>query len=96
MTPPPGGDNDWFEDYDTDMSDASGHPSDQDSPYQSDSDGSGSGRSSSDDDAGDDGFQERTASEGGADQYKRMYTVIDRQNLRRMQVRRGVRRAAAP
>ena len=95
MAPPPGGDEgDWFEDYDTDMSDASGEGgSDQGSPFPSDSEGAGGGAAagaSSDDDGGsdggDDGFEGRVASETRADHKNRLYTVIDRQSLLRMQV----------
>jgi hypothetical protein len=85
-----GGDDDWFEDYDTDMSNASGGASDPGSPHQEHSDGGDSASSSGDD--ADDGYQERAAAEGSTDQRKRLYTVIDRANLRRMQVRCGVER----
>ncbi|KAI3429520.1 hypothetical protein D9Q98_005609 [Chlorella vulgaris] len=78
-----GGDDDWFEDYDTDMSNASGGASDPGSPHQEHSDGGDSASSSGDD--ADDGYQERAAAEGSTDQRKRLYTVIDRANLRRMQ-----------
>ena len=100
MAPPPGGDEgDWFEDYDTDMSDASGEGgSDQGSPFPSDSDGGGAaaGGNSSDDggsDGGEDGFEGRVASETRADHKHRLYTVIDRQSLLRMQVSMPLGRA---
>jgi hypothetical protein len=77
------------------MSDASGEGgSDQASPFPSDSEGAGGGGgaaagASSDDggsDGGDDGFEGRVASETRADHKSRLYTVIDRQSLLRMQV----------
>lgn len=79
MAPP--GSDDWFEDYDTDMSDGSG---DEGPASLSDSGGAGRGHdSSSDDDGG--GF-EGPASEVRSDRKRSLYTVIDRANLRRMQV----------
>lgn len=86
-----GSDDDaWFEDYDTDMSNGSGSGG-----YPSDSDGGHAGSSSSDDD-GDDGF-ERTQPGALVQSRSRLYTIIDRPSLRRLQVQggRGVRRGAA-
>lgn len=36
---------------------------------------------------GDDGFEERDPSEGRSDFKRRLYTILDRQSLRRVQVR---------
>ncbi|PSC75216.1 putative E3 ubiquitin-ligase ARI1 isoform X2 isoform A [Micractinium conductrix] len=74
-----GSDDDaWFEDYDTDMSNGSGSGG-----YPSDSDGGHAGSSSSDDD-GDDGF-ERTQPGALVQSRSRLYTIIDRPSLRRLQ-----------
>jgi hypothetical protein len=85
---PPGNDDDvWFEDYDTDMSDGSQPSQPEGSPFASDSDddegGAGSGHSSSGED---DGFEERSVSEARSDVKRRLYTILDRQSLRRVQV----------
>lgn len=78
-----GGDEDqWFDDYDEPMSDGE----DEDA-YPSDSGaGSSGGTGSSGSGGGDDGFDERGPSEALSEQRNRLYSVIDRQNLRRMQV----------
>lgn len=74
-----GSDDEWFEDYDTGMSDGEGG-----SPFNSDSDGEGSSSGGDDDD----GFEspQRVASQARSDHRRRMYTIIDRQSLQRMQV----------
>lgn len=82
---PPGNDDDvWFEDYDTDMSDGSQPSQPEGSPFSSDSDDDerGAGGSS---DGDDDGFDDRDVSEARSDHKRRLYTILDRQSLRRVQ-----------
>lgn len=70
----------WFDDYDEPMSD--GEDGDA---YPSDSEAGGRGGSSSSGGAAD-GFEDRGTSEARSELRNRLYSVIDRQNLRRMQV----------
>lgn len=69
----------WFDDYDEPMSD--GEDGDA---YPSDSEAGGRGGSSSSGGAAD-GFEDRGTSEARSELRNRLYSVIDRQNLRRMQ-----------
>ena len=78
-----GSDDEWFEDYDTDVSMGS---DDGGSPYPSDSEGGNGGGSSS---SGGEEAVEAVPSEAASDRRNRLYTVIDRSSLRHMQVRRG-------
>lgn len=77
-----GSDDEWFEDYDTDVSMGSDDGGD---PYPSDSDGGGSGGGGS---SSDEQALEAVPSEATSDRRNRLYTVIDRSSLQRMQVRR--------
>lgn len=70
----------WFDDYDEPMSDG-----ENEEVYPSDSDASGR-RGSSSSGGPAEGYGERGTSETRSELRNRLYSVIDRQNLRRMQV----------